>query len=265
MKKLVLTIAACAALSALAADYKPVVCPGFYWQHLQGIAADSGKIYWSYSNKIIKTGTDGKIENIVDAPWHHGDCCFYGGKLYVAVNLGKFNTKDKADNYVYIYDADLNFIEKIALPEIAGGLGGITHHNGSFYAVGGIHESEPAFKICKYSKDFKLEKEYFVPVGDSLWGVQTICRANGRFWLGVYLQTDLKRETANKGARLWEMDDDFNVVKKHEVRGMPDVGIDEIKNSDGCNMLIVKRGYKKGKDYARQYAEAIPQKIEPSK
>ena len=243
---------ACAAAALAAAEFKSVVCPSFYKNHLQGIAVSGdGHIYWSYSDKILKTDAGGKIRAIVDAPWHQGDCCFCDGKLYVAANHGEFNTKDKADNYVYIYDADLNFLQKIPLPEIEGGLGGITYHGGSFYAVGGIDKSEANFKICKYSKDFKLERDFFVPVGESLWGVQTICRANGRFWLGVYLQTDLKRETANKGARLWEMDDDFNIVKKREVYGMPDVGMDEIKNSDGRNMLIVKRGYKKGKDYAQ--------------
>ena len=245
--------------------YKTAVCPGFYHDHLQGIAAAQGKIYWSYTTKIIRTGKDGEIEKIVDAQRHHGDCCFYGGKLYVAVNHGEFNTKNKADNYVYIYDADLNFLDKIPLPELEGGLGGITHHNGSFYAVGGIDGSEANFKICKYSKDFKLEREFFVPVGESFLGAQTICHASGRFWIGVYL----KKEFVPARLVLWEMDDNFGIIKKHARPDLPNCGIDAIENADGCNLLIAKyRGKKseKGKKIYAPYANAaVPQKIEPTK
>lgn len=38
---------------------------------------------------------------------HHGDLCFHDGKVYVAVNLGKFNDPaGNAGSWVYVYDAD---------------------------------------------------------------------------------------------------------------------------------------------------------------
>jgi hypothetical protein len=54
----------------------------------------------------VKTNLDGKLLKQVPVVNHHGDLCFHDGKLFVAVNLGKFNDpKGNADSWVYVYDA----------------------------------------------------------------------------------------------------------------------------------------------------------------
>ena len=188
----------------------------------------------------------GKFINMVDAPSHQGDLCITDDKVYVATNHKKFNKLNKADNYVYVFDIKLNFIEKIKINEMICGLGGIEYHDGSFYLVGGADPSEPTFRIGKYSKDFKLEKMYNIPVGKSKMGVQTICYGYGKFWLGVY-----QERGANEG--LWEMDTNFNIVKKHNLGGA--VGI-VATNKNEREFIIAKAMYLKKDTFAKCTADA---------
>ena len=238
-------------LTCLSATDK-IVCPGKHKRHLQGIASCDNKIYWSYTTKIICTDMSGKFINMVDAPSHQGDLCIADDKVYVAVNLGKFNKLNKADNYVYVFDKNLNFIEKIKINEMLCGLGGMEYYNGSFYLVGGGDPSEPTFRIGKYSKDFKLEKMYYIPNGNSRLGVQTICYAYGKFWLGLYLQPNCKDG-------LWEMDTDFNIVKKHNLGGS--VGI-VATNKNDREFIIARAMYLKQDTFAKCTANAKIVKVE---
>jgi len=190
-----------------------VDCPGIYPHHLQGIAVKDGKFFWSQTSKLVKTDFRGGIEKQADVVFHHGDICVAGEKLYAAVNMGKFNKLGKSDDWVFVYDLDLNLVGKHKIGEMKCGLGGIEFYGGSFYLVGGDDESTgSSFRVGKYSPDFKLEKMFFIPRGNSWLGAQTICRANGKFWLGVYT-----KEGCNE--RLWEADDNFNIVKKREING----------------------------------------------
>ena len=241
-----------------AVEFKKVNLPAKFRGHLQGFAIGEGKIYWAQTHIMIRSDEKGNIERVVEAPGHHGDCCFHDGKLYVAVNFGKFNTKDKAKNEVWVYDADLNFITSFPLPYLEGGLGGIEYYNGSFYCVGGIDPSEKEFKICKVSKDFKLEKEYFIPVENTFLGVQTILRTQGRFLLGCYLKP-------NTTPRLftYECDDDFKVIKRHKIN--TSCGMAAIQNSDGCNILVAKTGWDNKSKFAKHLSSVYPAKIELSK
>ena len=262
MKKiLTLTLLAIMSMTAYCGqNWKPITCPGRYVNHLQGIAIADGKIYWSYTTKVIKTDAEGNVEKIIDAPNHHGDCCVHDGKLYVAVNTGSFDQKSGANNSVWIYDTDLNFIKTIKIAEHEGGLGGIEFWNGSFYTVGGVHISLPTFKICKWSKDFKLEKVFNIPVGDTLMGVQTICRAYDRFWLGVYLARD-KGHTPP----MYECDDNFNIINKHHAKGAC-FGIAAIKGKNGENFMIADSHWSnKILGHARLWATARPEKIPVTK
>ena len=258
MKKIIISLLLTFAFVANAVEFKEVKLPGKFYDHLQGFAIGNGKIYWSQTSILLRTDEKGNIERVIDAPGHHGDCCFHDGKLYVAVNLGKFNTKDKAKNEVWVYDADLNFLEIYPLPFLEGGLGGIEYYNGSFYCVGGIDASEKEFKICKVSKDFKLEKEYFIPVENTFLGVQTILRTQGRFLLGCYLKP-------NTTPRLFtfECDDNFNVIKRHKIN--TSCGMAAIQNSDGCNILVAKTGWDNKSKFAKHLSSAYPAKIELSK
>ena len=54
----------------------------------------------------MKTDRSGIVQNIIPVANHHGDLCYHDGKLYVAVNLGRFNEPaGRVDSWVYVYDA----------------------------------------------------------------------------------------------------------------------------------------------------------------
>ncbi len=207
--------------------------PGLFRGHLQGIDIDNGKIYWSQTFNLIRTDSKGNIERIIDAEYHHGDICIANGKLYCAVNKGEFNqnpTENKAKNFVYVYDLNLNCLSIIPINNIPEGLGAIEYHNGKFYLGGGCYKEEKTFKIFQFSEDFKFEKCFEIPVGNSLLGVQTLARAHGKFWLGCYTVKGDKYH-------LWEADDNFNIIKKHKMNG--DVGIAEVKQPNATFLIGV--------------------------
>ena len=84
-----------------------VLCEGTYQHHLQGVCTDEKSIYWSFTTTLVKTDMEGTLLKQVPVANHHGDLCFHDGKLYVAVNLGKFNDPEgNADSWVYVYDAE---------------------------------------------------------------------------------------------------------------------------------------------------------------
>jgi hypothetical protein len=88
-----------------AAPFQPVACEGAYPKHLQGVCTN-GKdtIYWSWTDAIVKTGLDGRIQKKVPTPSHQGDLCHHDSKVYVAVNLGKFNEPaGQADSWVFVF------------------------------------------------------------------------------------------------------------------------------------------------------------------
>lgn len=87
-----------------AAEFHAVTCEGTYPHHLQGICVDKDWIYWSFTTALVKTDLDGKpLKKVTN---HHGDLCFYDGKIYVAVNLGKFNVRARA-HLVHETNSDL--------------------------------------------------------------------------------------------------------------------------------------------------------------
>jgi hypothetical protein len=65
--------------------------------HLQGVATDGTNLYWSSTKRLVKTDATGKVLVARDVESHHGDLCVAKGVLYVAVNLGKFNTDNLAN------------------------------------------------------------------------------------------------------------------------------------------------------------------------
>ena len=96
-------------------------CEGAYTDHLQGICTNDGDaIYWSFTDVLVKTDLDGKIVARKDVASHHGDLCFHDGRVYVAVNLGKFNQPaGQADSWIYVYDAEtLDELERKPRPSL---------------------------------------------------------------------------------------------------------------------------------------------------
>ena len=77
-------------------------CEGTYRLHLQGVCADETVIFWSFTTTLMTTDMEGTLLKQMPVANHHGDLCFHDGKLYIAVNLGKFNDPEgNADSWVY--------------------------------------------------------------------------------------------------------------------------------------------------------------------
>ncbi|MDI9445581.1 MAG: hypothetical protein GXY25_09295 [Pirellulaceae bacterium] len=155
---------------------------------MQGICVDEEAIYWSFTTMLVKTGIDGKLLKKIPVANHHGDPCFQGGKLYVAVNLGKFNDpQGKADSWVYVYHAgDLSLAAKHPVPEVFHGAGGIGFQGGRFFVVGGLPAGVEENYVYEYDAEFRFIKKHIVNSGHTLLGIQTATFALGRWWFGCY-------------------------------------------------------------------------------
>lgn len=124
-----------------ATEFQPVTCEGTYKQHLQGVCTNvRDAIYWSWTDVLVKTDAKGHVLQKVQVASHHGDLCYHEGRVYVAVNLGKFNeAPGKADSWVYVYDAEtLAEVARHPVPEVVHGAGGMAFREGRFYIVGGL-------------------------------------------------------------------------------------------------------------------------------
>ncbi len=172
-----------------AADFQPVTCEGTYAHHLQGVCTDENEaIFWCFTTKLVKTDRSGKVLKQIDVPNHHGDLCYREGRVYVAVNLGKFNdSKGNADSWIYVYDAaDLSLLIKHATPQVIYGAGGIAFHEGRFLIVGGLPPAEKENLAYEYDLTFEFIKQHRLSTGYTLMGIQTAAFADGRWWFGCY-------------------------------------------------------------------------------
>jgi hypothetical protein len=190
---------------------KDINCPGTYSIHQQGIATD-GKtaIFWSHTIQLAKTDLQGNLLKVIDVPNHHGDLDYCDQKVYVAVNLGKFNGEGQADSWVYVYDAeDLSFISKHPVPEVVFGAGGIAIHNGRFIVVGGLPNDYQKNYVYEYDKNFNFVKRHIIKSGHTALGIQTAVWFDGYWWFGCYGMPD------NPG--LLKTDDSFNLITTYDL------------------------------------------------
>lgn len=173
--------------SALASE-PTAACQGDYPHHLQGVCTDGQAIYWSFTTQLVKTDLDGKLLEKVDVPNHHGDLCYSDGKLYVAVNLGKFNDPaGNADSWVYVYDAQsLQELTRHETQQAVYGAGGIGVRNGHFFVVGGLPASIEENYVYEYDGNFTFVKRHEIASGQTLLGIQTATFAHNRWWFGCY-------------------------------------------------------------------------------
>ena len=138
-----------------------VNCEGVYRHHLQGVCTnEEDAVYWSFTTTLVKTDPMGKVLKKIPVKNHHGDLCHRDGKLYVAVNLGRFNDpKGNADSWVYVYDAaNLSFVAKHKTPQVFHGAGGIAHHGKRFIVVGGLPEGIEENYVYEFDLEFKFVK-----------------------------------------------------------------------------------------------------------
>jgi hypothetical protein len=216
-----ITIAALLAVSSVhAQDFQSVTCEGTYPHHLQGICVDKEAIYWSFTTTLVKTDLDGKLLKKVPVANHHGDLCRHDGKLYVAVNLGKFNDpKGNADSWVYVYDADtLKEIARHEVQEVFHGAGGIGIRNGHLFVVGGLPDGVEENYVYEYDGDFRFVEKHVIKSGHTHLGIQTATFAHDRWWFGCYGAPKILLVT----------DADFQMKGRYEfdcslgIEGLPD-------------------------------------------
>lgn len=182
---LVTAVAAFTCFSAGPAD--KIVCPGEYGGHLQGVATDGEKIYWSFTTEIVSTDIGGKLLAVQKAPYHQGDLCVKDGIVYVAVNLGHFNYRKGAVSQVTAYDAEtLKPLKTWKLDDMPHGAGGITWRGDRFFVVGGLPKTIECNYVYEYTKDFELVKRHDIETGFTLMGIQTAAYEDGRFFFGIY-------------------------------------------------------------------------------
>ncbi len=218
--KLILAALFLASSSLQAAEFRNVTCEGTYPQHLQGVCVDGASIYWCFTTELVKTDSNAKLLKKVPVASHHGDLCFQDGKLFVAVNLGKFNDpKGNADSWVYVYNAsDLSLVSKHEVQDVFHGAGGIGFRNGHFFVVGGLPEEIEENYVYEYDQQFKLIKKHLIKSGHTHLGIQTATFAKDRWWFGCY----------GKPAILLVTDADFKMKGRHEfdcslgIVGLPD-------------------------------------------
>lgn len=169
-------------------DMFKVRCEGTFPHHLQGVCTNENFIYWSFTTTLVKTDMKGTLLKQVPVANHHGDLCFHDGKLYVAVNLGKFNDPEgNADSWVYVYDAEtLKELARHETQQVFHGAGGIGHRNGHFFVVGGLPEGIEENYVYEYDGKFKFLKKQTIKSGHTHLGIQSATYAHDRWWFGCY-------------------------------------------------------------------------------
>lgn len=219
-----------------AAEFRNVDCEGVYRHHLQGMCIDDEAIYWCFTTQLVKTNTAGKVLRQIPVASHHGDLCHHDGKLYVAVNLGRFNHPEgKADSWVYVYDAEtLAELARHETQEVFHGAGGIGFRDGHFFVVGGLPEGVQENYVYEYDGDFRFVKKHTITSGHTHLGIQTATFANDRWWFGCY----------GKPAILLVTDVDFAMKGRYEfkcslgIAGLSDgrmfVGSGRCEKGTGC-------------------------------
>ncbi len=192
-------------------DYKlteTIKCEGLYPMHLQGVSTDKKtNIYWSFTNELVRTDLNGKVLDRIKVLNHHGDLCFKDGKVYVAVNLGRFNElPGQEDSWVFVYDSgNLKELARYKVPELVHGAGGISSYKGNFFVVGGLPQGFTENYIYQYDTNFKFIKRHVIPSGYTYKGIQTAEFHEGQWWFGCY-----------GNPKLMKTDEQFRVLDRND-------------------------------------------------
>ncbi|WP_339747841.1 hypothetical protein [uncultured Rubinisphaera sp.] len=232
-------------ISQVQANWFNIDCEGNYLHHLQGVCTDEKSIYWSFTTTIVKTDMNGKLQHKIPVANHHGDLCFHDDKLYVAVNLGKFNDpKGNADSWVYVYNSDtLEELARHETQEVFHGAGGIGFRNGHFFVVGGLPGDIEVNYVYEYDGKFQFQKKHIIESGQTLLGIQTATFAHNRWWFGCYGDPQILLVT----------DANFRMLGRHKLNCS--LGIEGISNG---RLLVASGRCDKEKGCRGSVQTAIP-------
>ncbi len=161
--------------------------------HVQGITADATGIYWSFYDTIVKTDYKGKTLLTTAIPRHAGDLYAANGNIYVSVTYydAKMAKDEGGTGWVFVYDANLKLIKKVAIPDTPRP-DGITFLNGKFYIAGDDFgkQAHNVNTISVYDSDFKFEKKINVDIGvPTNYGAQTLNAFDGKILAGFYAKS----------------------------------------------------------------------------
>ncbi len=237
---LVLPMMSCAELKNVAYGQDQITCKGRYPHHLQGICRDdTGHVYWSFTTILVKTDRRGAVVQKIEIPNHHGDLCHRQGKLYVAVNHGKFNHPDGlADNWIYIYTTDLELHDRVSVPQVTHGAGGIAYHDNRFIVVGGLPKDVMENYVYEYDQELNFRRRHVIRSGHTKLGIQTATFSDGHWWFGCYGETLLKVSASWKFEGRFQFDCGLGI--ESIGRGQFLVGRGQ-SGDDGCNGLAISQ------------------------
>ena len=176
------------------ATAEEIVCEAKHFPgHVQGITADATGIYWSFYDTIVKTDYKGKTLLTTKIPIHAGDLCASNGKVYVSVVFydAKMAQEEGGTGWVFVYDQNLKFIKKVAIPDTPRP-DGITFLDGKFYIAGDDfgNRPHPVNTISIYDADFKFERKVTVDIGvPTQYGAQTLNAVDGKILGGFYAKS----------------------------------------------------------------------------
>ena len=199
-----------------------VTCPGTFPRHQQGLAYDGrNAIFWSNTRHLTKTDLEGNLLYQVNVAEHHGDLDYYQGKIYVAVNFGKFNQEPgKADNWIYVYDAeDLSYITKKPAPEVVHGAGGVAVHDDRVIIVGGLPVGYEENYVYEYDMDLKYVQRHSIASGYTHLGIQCATWSDGGWWFACY-----GLRNPDGPGKILQTDDSFNLVASYDQDEYPNPG-----------------------------------------
>jgi hypothetical protein len=239
-RRTILALLPLAATLSQAADtqpspFGPTQCEGAYPRHLQGVCGNGrDALYWCWTDALVKTDPQGRILKKVPVANHHGDLCHHNGRVYVAVNLGKFNRPPgAADSWVYVYDDEtLAEVARHPVPELVHGAGGMAWQAGRFIVIGGLPPEIDENYLYEYDEDFKFIKRHVLASGNTRMGIQTAAFAEGSWWFGCYGSPPI----------LLRCDTDFQLTGKWEFNAS--VGIVPLGNGQ---FLIAQNKVEKDK------------------
>ena len=227
-------------------DFSKIPCAGTYQHHLQGVCTDEKSIFWSFTTTLVKTDMRGSVlrkdflSQTITATF-----VIHDGKLYVAVNLGKFNDPDgNADSWVYVYDAQsLKEVAKHQTQEVFHGAGGIGHRNDRFYVVGGLPDSIEENYVYEYDGTFGFIKKHVIKSGHTHLGIQTATFAHDRWWFGCY----------GEPKTLLVTDAEFQMKGRYEIDCS--LGIERLSSG---RLLVASGRCEKGKGCTGAVQTALP-------
>lgn len=223
-------------------------CEGEYPAHLQGFASDGEHIFWSFTSVLVQTDLTGKILRKMDVPSHHGDCCVADGKLYVSTHL-RWPRAD-AESWIYVYEcSDLAFVTRFRIEKYdLRGVDGISFHDGFFYVGIGKDpkDTTPFNLLLKLTPKFEIVETYEVP-GETTYGFQSSCWADGSFWFGTY---------GRNGTRTLQCGPDLKVIANQPIN--VSVGVFGLPQSANGEVRLMAAQHHKNEETGKCWASARP-------